>query len=171
MGFLSQRATAFNLMMLFRNSTILRAQTYQPFMRRKPKDKQPIAPKRGMIVVVDYKLRLHSRRRGGRALDSKATRRKSLLCSVLRGEAEAWRGDCFCCPGDMTLDRSFPYLSPSPHSQMDSNHAWAARVHGVKAARTSMVCLRSRLIFTKPGEVYDLPKVTKLRRREARTRI
>lgn len=171
MGFLSQCVTAFNSMMLFRNSVPFSGPKHiNPLWGENQKINNQFPLKRGIIVVVDYKLGLHSQRRGGRALDLRAMRRKSPLCSVLSMEAEAleWR---LLLPRWHNLGQVIPLHGPiSLHSQMDSRHSWAVRVHGVRAARTNTLYLRSHLIFIKPGEICDLLKVTKLRRREARIR-
>lgn len=134
MGFLSPCVTAFNLMMLFRNSVPFSGPRHINYLwEENQKINSQFPLKRGIIVVVDYKLRLHSQRRGERALDSKVMRGKACcaLCGAWR--QKPWSRDCSCCTGDMTLGRSSPHVGLSPHSQMDSSHSglWGSTEWGL----------------------------------------
>lgn len=103
MVFLSQCVTAFNLMMLFRNSLYcFPGQNILTIYEGKiQKTNNQFSVKREIIVVADYKLRLHSQGRRGRALAGLETvRRKRLLSSGAEHRVRSPGVEtCFCCPG------------------------------------------------------------------------
>lgn len=103
MVFLSQCVTAFNLMMLFRNSLYcFPGQNILTIYEEKiQKTNNQFSVKREIIVVVDYKRRLHSQGRRGRALaELETVRRKRLLSSrAEHGVRSPGVETCFGCPG------------------------------------------------------------------------